>query len=366
MGLGMEIYESITYGMIALDLLDAGLDYGFVHQLAKTEATFNHAIWLGICTTIALLMEIILKTAIQRNKRRSSANVDGDYVAGDLDSFNIGDKKGRAAFIFFCSLMELMIFFVEDATTLFVWWQTGLYLDNAEEASGLSKANLYITVASAAIAVVGLIYGVVRLVLEDSDSDRPCCHYGYILIVYLPAACISGLLVFWAWFSLSVILPGDSYNCIGSCNATYALDEVAAAAAAMPSSFDRTRRDADQDDIYATVARMLNLNVSYFFSPGWADALAEAQAEYGITTTTTSMITSTMLVGADVNVSVPDFYLDGSGEADFVESLYAGDSQSMNKAVIGVYAAGCLSWLCGTLFSLYYLDLLGDRYPQYH
>ena len=343
MGLGMEIVEAITYGMVALDLLDAGLDYGFVHQLAKAEATFNHAIWLGICTTIALLMEIILKVAIQRNKRQSTK----DGKGGEMDSFNTADKVGRAAFILFCSLMELMIFFVEDATTLFVWWQTGLYLDNAEEASGLSKANLYITVASAAIAVVGLIYGVGRY-LREAEGNEGCCNPIVWLVLYIPTACISGVLVFWAWFSLNVILPGDSYNCIGSCNATYALDEVA-----MPSSSDLTRRDADQDTLYATVAGMLNLDVSYFFSPGWA----EAQTEYGVTTTTTtSMITSTMVVGADVvNMSVPDFYPGGSGEADFVESLYAGDSRSMNRAVVGIYATGWILWLGGMIFSIVFL-----------
>ena len=39
MGLGMEIFESATYAMFALDLLDAGLDYGFVAQLAKNHDT---------------------------------------------------------------------------------------------------------------------------------------------------------------------------------------------------------------------------------------------------------------------------------------------------------------------------------------
>ena len=61
MGLAMEIYESLTYAMFALDLLDAGLDYGFVVQLAKNTDTVRHAAWLGVCTTIALIMEVVSK-----------------------------------------------------------------------------------------------------------------------------------------------------------------------------------------------------------------------------------------------------------------------------------------------------------------
>ena len=57
----MEIYESLTYAMFALDLLDAGLDYGFVVQLAKNTDTVRHAAWLGVCTTIALIMEVVSK-----------------------------------------------------------------------------------------------------------------------------------------------------------------------------------------------------------------------------------------------------------------------------------------------------------------
>eukprot|EP00729_Bicosta_minor_P001038 gene1038-18920_t len=362
MGLLMEIVEATTYAMFALDLLDAGLDYGFVAELAKNDETKRHAAWLGVCTTIALLMEVILKIAIQRNKRESTKE---NKDAADGTAFNVNSKTGRAAFILFCALMELCIFFVEDATTLFVWWQTGLYLDNANEADGLSKANLYITVASAIMAIVGLFYGVFRF-LKETDY---LCEPGALLFLEIPAFFILGILVFWAWFALQVILPGESYGCLGTCNNITAalLGGADGGGGGGGGVGGVARRDgaasaavaADQQDaVYAAVAALLNLDTANFDIPA---ALAQFQADYGILTTTTTMtlmaaaadaagdgqVEEGPQAGDDVTSAAPaDLDGFGSGEADLsaalddqAELLFSGNSQSMNKGVIA--ASGC-------------------------
>ena len=112
-GWPMTLFTWFTYFTVVGDLTDAGLDYAYVAQLAKYPDTAKHAAWLGVCTTIALLLELAVKTGMRRQK-------DEDTKVGGGD-FNMNDKQGRSLYIMFCGLMELCIFCFEDATTLFIW-----------------------------------------------------------------------------------------------------------------------------------------------------------------------------------------------------------------------------------------------------
>ena len=321
----MQLVETITYGMIILDIFDSALDFAFVAELAKEEATVKHAVWLGCCSTFALLMEVTLKVKIQLKKR---AEVGSAPKQAGLGWFDTDTKKGKAAFILFVALMELLIFFVEDATTLFVWWQTGIYLEGAEEASGLSKANLYITVASAVVAVVGLIYAIVRYVQANKIGFELCDPF-YVGVLYVPAACICGVLAFWAWFAIAVILNGESYNCIGACNTTAV---------------------QDQEAMYASVAETFNLDPNFNAE---TSAILAQLADYILTTTT-----STLLVGgADIVGAGEHVFLDGSGESEAVvlgydASLYGGNSLALNRGVVAAYAVGWILAVGGILLSV--------------
>eukprot|EP00729_Bicosta_minor_P010287 gene10287-11802_t len=349
MGLGMEIYESFTYAMFALDLLDAGLDYGFVAELAKNSDTVNHAVWLAICTTIALGMEVVVKIAIQRRKRVET--LEGSTTSTE-ENYNTKSKTGRATFIVFCSVTELMIFFIEDSSTLFVWWQTGLYLDNREEASGLSKANLYITVSSAVFAVITLVYGMYRFARDNSQGGEGECEtdMGAIILFYIPVGMVCAVLTFWAWFSLKIILAGGSYNCIGACQTN---SELIAADVARAAAFDQfaasdggglTRRGADDDLLYSAVATLLDRSAE--FSEETKLVLSQLQSSFGLNQSTLeqfelSPLDTTSLYSTTDNTTMHfDFEDSGSG---FGESLAVGsyaDDKSLNRSVVGLYVIG--------------------------
>ena len=46
-----------------MDVADGVFDYVYVAELAQYPDTRKHAYWLGVCTTIALLYELVVKTA---------------------------------------------------------------------------------------------------------------------------------------------------------------------------------------------------------------------------------------------------------------------------------------------------------------
>ena len=129
--------------------------------------------------------------------------------------FNMNDKEGRNYYIGYSGVMELVIFCVEDATTVFVWWQTGTY----DAQSVVAQANLITTVVSAVGAATVLLYGLIRVLRGGRDADgcdNNAWGGGIVAVLFVAAV------AFWAWLALATIIQRDgSYGCIGSClNAT--------------------------------------------------------------------------------------------------------------------------------------------------
>lgn len=207
-------YATLT-PQIGLDVSDGVFDYVHVAALAQHQETRKHAAWLGVCTTIALLLELVVKTKLRRRKDKETAE-----ERGERGIFDMNDKEGRNFYIFISGMMELVIFLVEDATTVFVWWQTGTY----DFRSGFAKANLITTVVSAVGAAIALVYGMIRFAKEWGEENSD----GWVGIIYLmygiPAALFFVALVFWAVVALTTIQGGNSYDCLDSCvvNATAA------------------------------------------------------------------------------------------------------------------------------------------------
>lgn len=194
--------EALAYASTLLDIVDSVFDYVQVAELAQYQKTRFPAAGLGVCTTIALLLELVVKTQMRRLKDKSTAEGFGD--------FDMNDFRERDSYIMLSGLMELVIFLVEDATTVFVWWQTGTYNSN----DPVAQANLITTIISAVGAATALLYGLIRFVGGGGCTGA--------LFVGIPAAPFIAALTFWAWLALTNIQGGDSYACIGSCVTTNA------------------------------------------------------------------------------------------------------------------------------------------------
>lgn len=201
-----------------LDVTDGVLDYVHVAELAQHQETRKHAAWLGVCTTIALFLELVVKTKLRWVKDESTAQ-------GNYGNFDMKEKQERNKYIAISGMMELVIFLVEDATTVFVWWQTGTY----DADSPVAQANLITTVVSAAGAATVGLYGFIRLARSsddwswcNSDSDGGLGAQIFVCILMIPTALFVVTLVFWAVVALNTIQGGERYACIGSCVTTNA------------------------------------------------------------------------------------------------------------------------------------------------
>lgn len=206
-------FEALSYASTLLDIVDGGFDYAQVAELAQHQDTRKHAAGLAVCTTIALLLELVVKTKMRRKKDEDTAEGKGEGNEG----FDMNDKEGRNAYIMFSGMMEIVIFLVEDATTVFVWWQTGTYNAN----SGLAQANLITTVVSAVGAATALVYGLIRAVRGTGDG----CD-GFAAALGIPSALLVAALAFWAVFALYTIQGGERYDCLGSCVTTNATTTI--------------------------------------------------------------------------------------------------------------------------------------------
>lgn len=82
------LFICYTYATIGLDVSDGVFDYVHVAALAQHQETRKHAAWLGVCTTIALLLELVVKTKMRRAKDKATAE-------GKGEGFDMNDKVGR-------------------------------------------------------------------------------------------------------------------------------------------------------------------------------------------------------------------------------------------------------------------------------
>lgn len=322
----------------------------------------------------------MIKIGIQKRKREETKEDAGVY-------FNLKTKPGRAAFICLCSMMELSIFFIEDASTLFVWWQTGLYLDEADEASSLSKANLYITVTSAVLAVVGLLYGVVRFIRTEGylgdhickcEEDPQACIWLNLIFV-LPVLLVLGGMIFWAWFSLRIILPGGSYACLGGCQDNRALIDTNAADAAAFQDFMSAsdvegvgrRSPGGEAALYDAVAAMMGRGADSF-SDETKEVISYLQSTVDVcdfsslttasTVSTLGQLDAATTAAADATFpfdfgGTSSFELDGSGSGDVFATFGThADDTSLNRSVVGIYVIGWIvtvfgvGWTIGVTF----------------
>ena len=139
----MKFFQVINYSMTLFDLVDGGLDFATVAELAAHRKTVPHAVWLAITTTLSLGIELWLKNWLWEEQGKATRSG---------MALSLKNTMGRPAFIMLCAMLELVVFYVEDSTTLFIFWQTGLAGSSAGSAI---KANLYFSIASVAIALIG-------------------------------------------------------------------------------------------------------------------------------------------------------------------------------------------------------------------
>eukprot|EP00729_Bicosta_minor_P018665 gene18665-33929_t len=275
---GMKTFQLINYAMTTFDVIDGGLDFVAVYELAQYRETVPHAVWLAGTTVITLVVQLKIKVGVWTKQSASTKAGQG--------FFDLSNTDGRANFIMCCAVLEVAIFLIEDATTLFIFWQTGLFGSSAATA-----ANLYFSLASGMLALLGFVYGLFRFIqtscgnkditvsergipvprsfnrknrlylgdvyLGDGTGARVTTALGVTLFISLMVF----ILGYWCWFAFGVINEGAFYNCIGGCaTKADAVAEHPALFAALAEALDRTVQSLSIAD-----AEMVSVAAATFF-----------------------------------------------------------------------------------------------------
>lgn len=323
---GMKTFQLINYAMTAFDVIDGGLDFAAVYELAQYRETVPHAVLLAATTVITLAVELWLKAGVWT--KQSASTKEGDI--GDL-GYDLNTANGRAAFIITCAVLEVTIFFIEDATTLFIFWQTGL-----AGSSVATTANLYFSLASGVIALLGFVYGLSRVLKNAANGTflqpSPLMSYprkskkeirtwqSYSNVTFMAA-----VLGFWFWFAIAVINEGAFYNCIGGCAAKAdAVAENPALFAALAEALDQTVKSLSIAD--AELLSVAAATIIGGLSPDW-------------NTTTFGNVDGSgeaiVVVGGSSNSSLAE-------NAAFGFGSHTAKDESVNKAVLAMYIIGWL------------------------
>ena len=304
---GMKFFQLLNYAMTAFDVVDGGLDFAAVYELAQYRKTVPHAVWLAATTVITLVVELWIKAGVWTQQ---SASTKG--AVGWLD---IRTGRGRAEFIVCCAVLEVAIFFVEDATTLFIFWQTGL-----AGSSAATTANLYFSVASGVMAFVGFAYGLSRLTHYSNGDGGKCIFYS----IAASAAIMAPILAFWCWFGLGIINEGEFYKCIGGCAAK--ADAVAENPALFEALVNQTGKSLSIAD-----AELLSLAAAFFGGPP-PDCNATACTAFGNVDGSGEAID---VVGGSSNISLAE-----NATLEFGVGGHTAEDERVNKAVLAMYVLG--------------------------
>jgi len=136
---------------LLIDAADIIVDLMLVDRL-RNEGHPRYAALMCTAVVIALPIEINVKASLVKLEQ------DRPPRTGD-DSFE--------NFLFFFALTELTIFLLEDATSIFCWYNTRVF----EPDDTLSLVNMYLTIVSGIIAGVGLVYPTM-IVMWDAVSHE--------------------------------------------------------------------------------------------------------------------------------------------------------------------------------------------------
>lgn len=189
-----------------LNITDAVFDYILVETLFR-KGYGRYGTLLAVGTSVALFAEFYFHFLLSRE--------------------DLGDVRYE---ILFAGIIELIVFFVEDATTLLTWWHTGTYDTN----DVLSKINLYTTVVSAiSIGLSTVVFSyynpkaseVSEMVTEmkkhtdgsGNDVMVPISttvkfyHKGLLqlCLVFVVPSYFLGCIIFWTYVALGLVRNGE-------------------------------------------------------------------------------------------------------------------------------------------------------------
>jgi hypothetical protein len=148
--------------------------------------------WLGSVTVMTLLLETFLKVALfhdLKDKRKWSSDKAG---GGTLDRRELFNQMA------FGALGEMVIFLLEDTTTISIWYFNE---DTFDSSDAFTLANLYLTIISGFIVGFSILYCWKEFYPLLSDDQRVFKVFGSCMVVAM-----EGSIAFWSYVTLDIVL----------------------------------------------------------------------------------------------------------------------------------------------------------------
>eukprot|EP00035_Acanthoeca_spectabilis_P001839 m.83166 g.83166 ORF g.83166 m.83166 type:complete len:621 (+) comp11177_c0_seq2:331-2193(+) len=223
-----RLLKTMAVLAVLIDIADIAVDISLVNRLAS-EGQHGYAGLLATALAIAIPLEVVLKAMLLDQQKESPL---------------IDDRINREDFLLFCAFTELAVFLIEDATSVFCWYNTDVF----DPEASVSLGNLYLTFISALLASSSFLFMLVAAILDDCEVESCgdccelslsacsrigkevkklwrrlkgcacmcCCDYSrsdikhflgglYVVIMFFM---VQVLLVWWSFVAFEIILPG--------------------------------------------------------------------------------------------------------------------------------------------------------------
>lgn len=209
--------------MIVLGTFDMVLDMVLVSDLAGKDEKESAAM-LGVFTMVPFVFTLATFPYIHLSTRHLPPQ-EGCVAWEERGSFNMEDPKERINFFVTVAAIQLSHFLLEDATTFFVWWHTGLYLDDQGldddgdgDPSSLNVINMAMSLLHAIVALICmfiLFYQATgKDIMNDTEfvtSRKDLCTEKPLLYMILPFI-MAAIGIFWTVFPFVIIMDGVHYD----------------------------------------------------------------------------------------------------------------------------------------------------------
>jgi hypothetical protein len=200
----------------ALSSADFVLDLLLISDLS-TKGKIPYAILLAAFSIIPFCSGLVAKYYLHLRLR--SDVIKTSCSCKSRGAFDLTDDKERINFVIAVSLIEIGHFLTEDATTIFIWWQSGIYLDDdSNEPHFLYFINMVFSLGHAAVAAVAVIvvfYQAAGIdILNDTEyvtTRIDLCREKAMLYMVTPVVFLA-IICGWIVLSIFVIMEGISYN----------------------------------------------------------------------------------------------------------------------------------------------------------
>jgi hypothetical protein len=205
--------------MFAFSLLDFIVDMMLVSDLASQDQP-AYAAMLSVFSIIPFIYELVAKYYTHIWRRAGVGDPETCLAWKKRGPFRMNIPTERMNFFVSVAIIQIGHFLMEDCTTLFVWWQSGIYRgrENGEEVTTANLLNMVVTLIhgfAGLIAICVIFYqatakDIFKEQVYEVTRSNLCCEKP-LIYMFFPLVVLA-ISIFWIVFAIAAIMGGTYYN----------------------------------------------------------------------------------------------------------------------------------------------------------